>query len=56
VFAALADAERTLARTINPTLYTSEEFRRRRESQNPFLGQVLAGEVLMLIGALPDDA
>ncbi len=53
VYAALAPAEQALGRTINPTLYTVEEFRRRRESGNPFLQRVLAGDVIVLIAERP---
>lgn len=40
----------------NPALYTPEEFSRRRRDGNPFLKQVLAGETIILIGKLPDEA
>ena len=43
-------AERELGRKIDPTLYTSSEYRKRRESGNPFLKKVLAGETIVLIG------
>ncbi len=51
LFAKLAPAERTLGRSIHPTLYTAEEFARRRKSRNPFLLKVLAGEHIYLIGS-----
>jgi predicted nucleotidyltransferase len=50
LYAALAPAERELARKINPTLYTSEEFRRRRETQDSFVTKVLTGEHIVLAG------
>ena len=50
VYAALAAAEHAIARKINVTLLTSEEFERRRTDKSPFLSKVLAGEHLVLIG------
>jgi predicted nucleotidyltransferase len=52
VFAALQDAERDLGRTVSPTLYTSDEFRRRRRSGHPFLIRVLDGPHIVLVGEL----
>ena len=52
IFAALADAEHTLGRKINPTLCTVEEFRRRRYDGNPFLADVLAAEYIVLMGGI----
>jgi predicted nucleotidyltransferase len=54
LFARLAPVEKKLGRKINPTLYTRADFERRRQSGNPFLKKVLAGEPLMLIGSLDD--
>ena len=51
IFARLSTVERRLGRKISPRLYTSDEFRRRRRSHNPFLKKVLAGERIMLIGS-----
>ena len=50
LYASLAPVEERLARKINPTLYTSREFERRRGSGNAFLKRVLAGEHIVLIG------
>ncbi len=50
LFAALAPAERALARKINITLYNSNEFRRRRGNEDSFLSKVLAGEHWVLMG------
>lgn len=50
VYAALAKTEHQLARTINPTLYTRAEFKRRRAAKNPFLAKVLSGKTLPLVG------
>jgi len=52
VYAAIRSAEREIARTIDVTLYTSEEFRKRREEGHPFLTRVLSGEYWLLIGEL----
>jgi predicted nucleotidyltransferase len=50
LYAALAPAERELARKISPTLYTSEEFRRRRKAGDSFVTKVLTGEHIVLAG------
>lgn len=50
LYAALAPVEESLARKINPTLYTVQEFERRRKKGSPFLKRVLAGEHIVLIG------
>lgn len=50
LYAALAPAERKLARKINPTLYTSREFDRRKKAGNAFLKRVLAEEHVVLLG------
>jgi hypothetical protein len=44
-------AERALGRHVSPTLYTSEEFRRRRDAHQPFLSRVLQGDHVMLVGS-----
>jgi predicted nucleotidyltransferase len=49
LFVRLAAAEKTIGRTIHPTLYTPAEFARRHKSGNPFLTKVLAGEHLDLM-------
>ena len=54
VYAALAKPEQQLARTVNPTLYTRAEFKRRRIAKNPFLAKVLAGKTMPLAGTLSD--
>jgi predicted nucleotidyltransferase len=51
LFARLAPAELAIGRTINPTLYTPEEFRSRRQ-RNAFVQKVLAGPVIPLIGSI----
>ena len=49
LYAALSLAEDNLSRKINPTLYTSAEFERRRKTGTGFLARVLAGEHVVLI-------
>jgi predicted nucleotidyltransferase len=51
VFSALEPAERRLGRRITPTVYTPEEFNRRRREGHPFLTKVLAGEHIVLLGS-----
>ena len=46
----LAGAERKLHRKVNPTLYTRDEYRRRRQARNPFLQKVLSSEHIVLTG------
>ena len=50
VFEALGPAEIKLSRTINPTLYKQEEFKKRRANKNPFLRKVLEGQYILLKG------
>jgi predicted nucleotidyltransferase len=50
IYAAMDTAERKLARKISPTLYTREEFERRRSSQSSFLNRVLAGDHMVIVG------
>jgi predicted nucleotidyltransferase len=40
--------EERLARSIHPTLYTTEEFQRRRDQGNAFVKKVLAGPHIVL--------
>lgn len=51
VFAALEPVEKRLGRAVSPTLYTSDEFLRRRAARHPFLTKVLAGKHVVLIGS-----
>jgi predicted nucleotidyltransferase len=55
VYRVVATAEQALGRKVSPTLYTSEEFSRRRRDGNPFLDRVLGGETILLIGTLADE-
>jgi predicted nucleotidyltransferase len=50
LYALLAPVEESLARKVNPTLYTSRELERRRSSGNAFLKRVLTGDHIVLIG------
>jgi predicted nucleotidyltransferase len=50
VFAALEPVEARLARRVSPTLYSAEEFIRRRTTRHPFLTKVLAGKHIVLAG------
>ena len=52
VFAVMQPLESQLGRKINPTLYTQDEFSRRKQSKNPFLTKVLSGTIIPLIGDL----
>jgi len=52
VFEALAVAEHDLGRSISPTLYTADEFERRRADRSPFLVDVLEGPHEVLVGSL----
>jgi predicted nucleotidyltransferase len=56
VYRLVADVEQALGRKVNPTLYTSEEFSRRRREGNPFLKRVLGGKTILLIGTLDDES
>lgn len=56
VYSVLMPAEESVSRTINPTLYTTEEFDRRRKAGNSFLVRVLDGEHVVLIGQIDDSA
>jgi predicted nucleotidyltransferase len=51
LFTRLAPAEELLARKINPTLYTPEEFRKRVRS-SPFVQKVISGPTIPLIGTI----
>lgn len=51
LYRVLAGAETRSSRKINPTLYTSGEFRTRKLAGNHFLSKVLQGHHLSLIGS-----
>lgn len=50
--AALAPVEELLGRRMNPTIYTTDEYRRRRAAKSGFLTQLLQGRVVVLVGNL----
>ena len=50
VYGALGPVEKRLARKISVTLYTPEEFQRRKATGNAFLTKVLSGPLLPLMG------
>jgi predicted nucleotidyltransferase len=52
VFLRLAPVEKKLARKINPTLYTRDEYARRSSAGSPFLTKVLGGETILLMGSV----
>ncbi|MDE2925759.1 MAG: nucleotidyltransferase domain-containing protein [Acidobacteriota bacterium] len=52
VCTALAPAEKQLDRRVNPMLYTSSEFRRRRASGTGFLTRILQDSHLVLMGSI----
>ncbi len=49
LFVQLEPVERRLRRRIHPTIYSTDEFRRRREDGNPFLEEVLNGPKISLL-------
>ena len=55
VYAALSTAEQVLDRKVNPTLYTREEFNRRRARGNSFLMRVLDGPVIIRSGSIDGE-
>jgi len=55
VYAALSPAEQLLGRKVNPTVYTSEEFNRRRARGNSFLKRVLDGPMIILSGSIDGE-
>jgi predicted nucleotidyltransferase len=56
VFAALQSAEMKLGRTINPTVYTPANWRKKRKEGNAFVVKVSAQSKLFLIGTEKDLA
>ena len=56
VFAALQSAEAKLGRTVNPTVYTSATWRKKRKEGNAFVVKVAAQPKVFLIGAEEDLA
>lgn len=56
VFAALQSAETTLGRTVNPTVYTPANWRKKRKEGNAFVVKVSAQPKIFLIGSEEDLA
>jgi predicted nucleotidyltransferase len=54
VLAQLTPVEREIGREINPTVYSTEEFRTRLQGGNHFLQSVLRGEKVILVGDLDE--
>jgi len=50
LYSAFESTEKALGRKVHPTLYSIEEFKRRRKNKNPFLMKVLASETVLLSG------
>ena len=50
IYKILRPAENLLGRTVNPTLYSTAEFKRRLAAKSPFLTKVLSGKRILLIG------
>jgi len=50
VLACLPQMESGLSRTVNPTVYSGQEFKRRLQAGNHFLNSVLNGKKVFLIG------
>jgi predicted nucleotidyltransferase len=51
LYAAFEPAEARLGRRVSPTLYTTDEFRRRRAAGQAFLTKVLGGAHVVLMGS-----
>lgn len=51
VYSALAAAERTLGRTINPTVFTPDEWKKRRTRHDSFAARITAQPQLFVIGS-----
>ncbi len=55
VYSALAPAERSLGRRVNPTVYTSAEFEERRKAKAGFLTRILQGPHVVVAGRLDGE-
>jgi len=55
IYTALEAAERTLGRTINPTVFTRAEWRKKRSRQDSFASRITGQRRLIVIGS-DDDA
>jgi predicted nucleotidyltransferase len=54
VVGALESAQRMLDRELNPSVYSSHDFRARLETKSHFLSQVVAGPKIFIIGDADD--
>ena len=50
----LSEAERTVERKINPTLYSQSEFRAKLADNNHFLKRVMEQSMVMVLGKRDD--
>ena len=55
VYTALAPLERSLGRRVNPTVYTSAEFDKRRRAEAGFLTRILQGPHVVVAGRLDGE-
>lgn len=55
VYTAVAPVEDQLGRRVNPTLYTSDEYRKRRVAKAGFLIRILEGPHVVLVGSLDGE-
>jgi len=51
VYAALAEAEQTLGRTVNPTVFTRSEWKRKRSRHDSFAARIAGQPRLFVIGS-----
>lgn len=56
IFSVMQPLEGQLGRKIHVTLYTSEEFTKRKKESNPFLTKVVTGTIIPLIGRIDDHS
>jgi predicted nucleotidyltransferase len=54
VVAALAPAQESLRREVNPNVYPALEFRKKLAARDPFLKRVLAGHKIYIVGGEDD--
>lgn len=54
LYAALAEAESALSRPVNPTIFTSTEWRQRVETRDHFVDSVLTGPRIFILGTDDD--
>ena len=54
VFGAVDKLSRTLARNVNPTVYSAAEFSKRAKTENAYITRVIEGPKLWVIGTEND--